>query len=256
MEKAIIGGTGVYDIGGEGSRTETIETAYGRVEVNVVEFDGEEIVFLARHGRDHSQPPHLINYRANMMALRELGVKYAYATAAVGSLNENYAPGDIVVIKDFIDFTKQRPVTFFEGGDSPVRHVDMTDPYCSNLRKRFYQAAKGQGVDIKGDAVYVCTQGPRFETASEINMFKILGGDVVGMTSVPEVVLARELGICYATVGIITNWCTGIEKNMLIDDIKGLVSQNKEKVTKIFLRIFVEGLHQKDCSCRDAILEL
>ena len=114
-----------------------------------------------------------------MMALRELGVKYAYATAAVGSLNENYSPGDIVVIKDFIDFTKQRPVTFFEGGDSPVRHVDMTDPYCSNLRKRFYQAAKGQGVDIKGDAVYVCTQGPRFETASEINMFKILGGDVV-----------------------------------------------------------------------------
>lgn len=113
MEKAIIGGTGIYDIGG-GSYTKVVETIYGKTEVNIVNIEGEEIIFLARHGRDHSVPPHLINYRANIMALKELGVKYIYATAAVGSCNENYAPGDIVVIKDFIDFTKLRPVTFLK----------------------------------------------------------------------------------------------------------------------------------------------
>ena len=114
MKKAIIGGTGVYSIGKE-SYTKLVETKYGNVEVDVLNIDGEEIVFLARHGKEHSTPPHLINYRANMMALSTLGVKFVYATVAVGSCNENYAPGDVVVIKDFMDFTKQRSITFFEG---------------------------------------------------------------------------------------------------------------------------------------------
>ena len=146
-----------------------------------------------------------------MMALKEIGVKYIYSTAAVGSCNENYAPGDVVVMKDFLDFTKTRPVTFFEGGNEPVRHVDMSEPYCKNLREKFYTVAKEESLNIKGDAVYVCTEGPRFETASEIQMYKALGGDVVGMTNEPEVVLAKELGLCYATIGIISNWCTGIK---------------------------------------------
>ncbi|GMG95493.1 S-methyl-5'-thioinosine phosphorylase [Tepidimicrobium xylanilyticum] len=255
MRKAIIGGTGVYDIG-DGSYSKTIETSYGKAEVNIVRVQGEEIVFLARHGVNHSVPPHLINYMANMMALKELGVKYVYATAAVGSCNENYAPGDIVVIKDFIDFTKQRPLTFFEGGNEPVKHVDMSDPYCKNLRQRFYEAARTESIHIKGDAVYVCTEGPRFETASEIKMYKRFGGDVVGMTSVPEVVLAKELGICYATVGIVTNWCTGMEETMTIDNMHELLSQNKEKITKVFLKVFIEGLNQDNCNCSNAIVKL
>lgn len=255
MEKAIIGGTGVYDLGEE-TYSKRVETEYGKVEVNILNIKGDEIVFLARHGKDHSVPPHKIDYRANMMALKKLGVKYIYATAAVGSCNENYAPGDIVVIKDFIDFTKSRPVTFFEGKGQPVVHVDMGDPYCRNMRKRFYEAASSEGIPIKGDAVYACTEGPRFETAAEIRMYKMLGADVVGMTSVPEVVLAKELGMCYATVGIVTNWCTGIEKHMAIENMNELLKENKEKITKVFLQIFKGNLNQDNCNCNNAILQL
>lgn len=255
MKKAIIGGTGVYSIGKE-SYTKLVETKYGNVEVDVLNIDGEEIVFLARHGKEHSTPPHLINYRANMMALSTLGVKFVYATVAVGSCNENYAPGDVVVIKDFMDFTKQRSITFFEGGDEPVRHTDMSDPYCRNLREKFYHAAKDELIDIKGDAVYVCTEGPRFETAHEIKMYKNLGGDVVGMTNVPEVVLAKELGMCYAAVGIITNWCTGIKGEIALHDIQSTVSINKEKITRAFLRVFSEELDQDHCNCKNSIIEL
>ncbi|NLW22701.1 MAG: S-methyl-5'-thioinosine phosphorylase [Tissierellia bacterium] len=252
--KAIIGGTGVYEAGNSIKRT--VDTEYGSVEVDILELAGEEIVFLARHGKDHSLPPHLINYRANMMALKNLGVKYIYATAAVGSCNENFEPGDVVVIKDFLDFTKSRPMTFFEGGDQPVRHVDMSEPYCSNLREKFYNKAKEEGLIIKGDAVYVCTEGPRFETASEINMFKQIGGDVVGMTNVPEVVLAKELGICYAALGIITNWCTGMKGAISLHDIEGAVAKNRERLTDIFIKIFQEGLDQNNCTCKDSIIEL
>lgn len=255
MKKAIIGGTGVYDIG-EGSYSKSVETKYGKVEVDIVNINGEEIVFLARHGKEHSTPPHLINYRANMKALEQLGIKYVYATAAVGSCNDNYAPGDVVVIKNFIDFTKSRPLTFFEGKDEPVKHTDMGDPYCRNLRNKFHELAKAEGIDIKGEAVYVCTEGPRFETEYEIKMYRVLGGDVVGMTNVPEVVLAKELGMCYATVGIITNWCTGVKGEITLHDIQGTLSANKEKISKTFIRIFSGELGQHHCNCRNAIIEL
>ncbi|SCG83928.1 5'-methylthioadenosine phosphorylase [Proteiniborus sp. DW1] len=255
MRKAIIGGTGVYDIG-ESSHSKIVETKYGKVEVDIVSINGEEIVFLARHGKSHSTPPHLINYRANMKALEQLGVKYIYATVAVGSCNEKYAPGDVVIVNNFIDFTKQRPVTFFEGGDEPVKHTDMGDPYCKNLRDKFCKVAKDESIDVKGDAVYICTEGPRFETEYEIKMFKAMGGDVVGMTNVPEVVLAKELGMCYAAVGIITNWCTGVKGDITLHDIQGTLSANKERISKAFLKVFSKDLDQEHCNCKNAIIEL
>lgn len=252
--KAIIGGTGVYGTS-HNSRVEKVRTKYGEVELDIVNIDGEEIVFLARHGREHSKPPHLINYKANMMALKEYGVKYIYATAAVGSCNENYGPGDVVMISDFVDFTKSRPVTFFEGGDEPVKHVDMSDPYCKNMREKFDFYSKELGLDIKGDAVYICTEGPRFETASEIKMYKNIG-DVVGMTSVPEVVFAKELGLCYSAIGIITNWCTGIGGEIAIHDIQGSVDKNRENITDVFIKVFKEGLDQENCNCNNSIIQL
>lgn len=256
MEKAIIGGTGVYDIGGE-SYTKKVSTEYGEVEVDVVKIDGEEIVFLARHGKGHSVPPHLINYRANMMSLKKLGVKYIYATVAVGSMNENYAPGDIVVVNDFIDFTKGRPLTFYEGGKEGVIHTDMSDPYCKNLRKVFYEVAKDEQVSIKGEGVYVCTEGPRFETAHEIKMYKQLGGDIVGMTNVPEVVLAKELGMCYMSVGIISNWCTGMQPSgITVHDIAGAMEGKKELVTKLFIKALSQNLTQENCTCDKSLIRL
>lgn len=253
--KAIIGGTGVYSASGE-SKKQIVETKYGNVQVDIININSEDIVFLARHGSSHSLPPHLINYRANIMALKQLGVNYIYATAAVGSCNEKYAPGDLVIIKDFIDFTKVRPLTFFEGGEESVKHVDMTQPYCKNMGHKFHDIAGQIGLEIKGPAVYVCTEGPRFETASEIKMYKQLGGDVVGMTNVPEVVLAKELGMCYSTIGIITNWCTGVKGEFTLHDIQGSVDKNREKITQIFIQVFKEGLDQETCNCNDSLIQL
>jgi len=255
LEKAVIGGTGVYDLSDK-NESRTVQTEYGKAEVDIVEFAGEKIVFLARHGRDHSKPPHQINYKANMKALQKLGVKYVYATAAVGSCNENYGPGEIVVVNDFLDFTKGRQLTFFEGEDMPVKHFDMSDPYCSNLRSEFNNTAEDKGLKIAGSGVYVCTEGPRFETAAEIRMFQQLGGDIVGMTGVPEVVLAKELGICYSSVAIITNWCTGMKAEVSGHEIKSSLADNKEKITEVFMNIFNGDLDQKHCRCTEAAINV
>ncbi|HHV38483.1 MAG TPA: S-methyl-5'-thioinosine phosphorylase [Tepidimicrobium sp.] len=255
MGKAIIGGTGVYKAGNIVTK-KVVDTMYGQVELDILDIDGEDIVFLARHGKDHSVPPHLINYRANMMALKRAGVEYIYSTVAVGSCNENYKPGDIVVIEDFLDFTKSRPLTFFEGGNEPVRHVDMSHPYCKNLIDRFYDMAKREGLVIGGSGVYVCTEGPRFETAQEIQMFKRLGGDVVGMTNVPEVVLAKELGICYSAIGIVSNWCTGMAGEITLHDIQGTIEANRERLTQVFMEVFREGLNKDNCNCSNSLMEL
>ena len=256
MDKAIIGGTGVYSMG-QFLKEETIDTKYGKAYLDIVSINGEEIAFLARHGKGHSTPPHLINYRANMMALNSLGVKYIFATCAVGSCNLNYKTGDVVLMKDFLDFTKSRPMTFYEGGVGGVVHTDMSSPYCSNLCEKFMEAAKSTHLNIKGRAVYACTEGPRFETATEIKMYKLMGADVVGMTNVPEVVLAKELHMCYAAAGIITNMCTGVESDdMVVHDILNSVDENKEKVIHAFLKVFSEKLNQDSCSCSKATIKL
>ncbi len=255
MEKAIIGGTGVYDIGE--SVYEEIRTVYGTAPLSIVRINGEEIAFMTRHGKDHSVPPHLINYRANIKALDTLGVKYIYATCAVGSCNENFAPGDVVLLKDFIDFTKTRPTTFYEGSNKEVVHVAMDEPYCPNLRRNFSDTAKKTGLKVKGEAVYICTEGPRFETANEIKMYKALGGDVVGMTNVPEVVLAKEMGMCYQAVGIITNWCTGIEGGVTDHDIIGVMKGNRKLVTRTFINaLTAKELSQDKCKCKTSLLRL
>lgn len=253
--KAIIGGTGIYS-GASESQKRTVNTKYGDVDLDIITINGEMIVFLARHGTKHSVPPHLINYRANIMALKQIGVNYIYATAAVGSCNENYEPGDLVVIKDFIDFTKSRELTFFEGGTESVKHVDMSIPYCKNMGHKFYEKIQEFGLGVKGPAVYACTEGPRFETESEIKMFKQLGADVVGMTSVPEVILAKELGMCYSTIGIISNWCTGFRGNFTLHNIHESINEKKDIITEVFIELFKEGLDQNNCNCKDSIIEL
>lgn len=256
MRRAIIGGTGVYDAGSD-VITEKLVTAYGEVIYDMMTIDGEEIIFLPRHGKKHNTPPHKINYRANMMALKMLDVTHIYATCAVGSMNESYEPGDVVIITDFIDFTKARVQTFFEGDDGPVAHVEMTEPYCGTLRNLFGKRAEKLGLGLKGDAIYVCTEGPRFETAAEIKMYRQMGGDVVGMTNVPESVLAKELGMCYAAVGVITNWCTGIEINHIEGhQIAESMEKNKALITHIFLDILKEKIENQNCKCDKSLIVL
>ncbi|MFW6280700.1 MAG: S-methyl-5'-thioinosine phosphorylase [Halanaerobium sp.] len=251
MKYAVIGGTGIYDLL-ESSKKKTINTKYGEVELDIVQIKDLEVAFLARHGKEHSTPPHKINYRANMQALADLGIKYVFATAAVGSCSKKFAPGDIVVIDDFIDFTKFREQTFYDGENKDVMHFEMDDPYCQNLRKKFYNKANAKSLAIKGSGVYLCTEGPRFETAAEIKMFKKLGGEVIGMTGVPEVVLAKELHMCYASIGIVTNWATGFGASVNIHQIKKSLNENKEKITEIFIEVFRDSPDQNNCNCKDA----
>lgn len=255
MIAAIIGGTGVYDVDSDVMQ-KTVETEYGEVDVQVKKINGSEIVFLPRHGKGHSKPPHLINYRANIMALKKLSVTHVYSTCAVGSLNDAYGPGDVMMITDFLDFTKARIHTFHDGRDG-VKHTDMSDPYCKNLRIAFEEKAKEFNIDIKGNGTYVCTEGPRFESASEIRMYGKIGGDVVGMTNVPEVVLAKELGLCYSAIGIVTNWCTGFKgEDILMHDISASVAKNKESITDCFIEILSSEIRKGNCNCQSAVLEL
>jgi len=213
---AIIGGTGVYDPQLlENTRTIVETTRYGDVQMTLGTYQGEEMAFIPRHGANHSVPPHLINFRANIKALRQVGVEVIMATTAVGSLNFDFKPGTFVLADQFLDFTKTRVSTFFEGGQEGVVHCDMTVPYCPEVRKAIKQAGDQMGLKVNDGGTYVCTEGPRFETAAEISMFKQLGGHVIGMTSVPEVCLARELGMCYANISIITNFAAGIAPGIL-----------------------------------------
>lgn len=254
MKFAIIGGTGVYDVGGDVEKKE-VTTAFGSIAVEILKLGENEVVFLPRHGKGHNKPPHLINYKANMMGLRSLGVTHIMATCAVGSCNESYGPGDVVCLTDFLDFTSGRDHTFHDGSEG-VRHTDMSEPYCVNLRRRFDAVASRSNLQIKGDAVYVCTQGPRFETAAEIRFYSQIGGDVVGMTNVPEVVLAKELGMCYAAYGIVSNWCTGFKGEISIHDIQGAIGSKKEQLTQAFVNLFEEGLDQNSCRCASSVMIL
>jgi 5'-methylthioadenosine phosphorylase len=247
-EYAIIGGTGVYRLDG-GSCEMEVETRYGRVKVYLQEVGGKEIAFLPRHGAAHSVPPHRINYRANVKALEQIGVKKILATAAVGSLNFNFPPGSLVVLEQFIDFTRYRPHTFYDGEEGVV-HVDMADPYCRELSGSLEQIAREIGIDIKGRGTYVCVEGPRFETKAEISFFRSIGGDLVGMTNVPEVVLARELGICYSAVGIVTNWCNGmVEAPISHGEITGIMKSGREQLLKLFIEVFERGRLEGKCLC-------
>ncbi|MHB9023731.1 MAG: S-methyl-5'-thioinosine phosphorylase [Armatimonadota bacterium] len=248
MAIGIIGGTGVYDLGSP-AEMERILTPFGEAAVARATIGGREAIFLARHGVGHSVPPHRINYRANIWALHALGVREVVTTQAVGSLNLRIAPGQFVILSQFIDFTKARSSTFFDGNDGRVIHADVTHPYCSRLIGRLLRAGEFLQDRLHGEAVYACTEGPRFETAAEIHALRMLGADVVGMTNVPEVVLAREAGLCYAALCVVCNWGAGMTEYPLTDDeVRLTMAEQTGDLRKIIERFMVhEG--ERDCLC-------
>lgn len=254
---AIIGGTGVYDPALlEDIREQLVETRYGSVKVLIGKYNGEELAFIPRHGADHSVAPHLINYRANIMALKQLGVNTIIATAAVGSLTIDFQPGEYVLADQFLDFTKTRQSTFFEGGEDGVVHCDMTVPYCPDVRAAIQAAGREKGFVVHNGGTYVCTEGPRFETAAEIQMFKSLGGDVIGMTSVPEVCLARELGICYANISIVTNFAAGISSGILTHaEVVEAMQNSINNIRSLIMESIQYILPERTCDCAKILLE-
>ena len=257
MNKAIIGGTGVGSLPNT-SGPYTMRTKYGEVETYRCLIGTEEVLFLPRHGSHHTTPPHAINYRAQMTALKMEGISYAYALATSGSMESSITEGSLVVIEDFLDFTTSRIKTFFDGSDQRVAHTDMSDPYCRTLRDLFVQTAKQQGVGIHTGGVYVCTEGPRFEGKAEIAMLQKMGGTLVGMTGIPEVFLAKELGICYAAIGLISNMACGIRgENLAQIDHGKRVAEAKEAAMHIISHIFrSQELTQERCDCSKAVLYL
>lgn len=209
---AIIGGSGLTQFAHLGIlRREVVRTPYGEPSgaITFGELRGQPVAFLARHGYGHTIPPHEINYRANLWALRECGARSIIAVASVGSIRPDLKPGDIVIPHQIIDYTWGRKSTFHEGNDCTVTHIDFTEPYDRNLRARLLAAAAAVGVAASDSGVYATTQGPRLETAAEINRYERDGADLVGMTGMPEAALARELDLPYAAINVVANLAAG-----------------------------------------------
>jgi 5'-deoxy-5'-methylthioadenosine phosphorylase len=209
---AIIGGSGLTQYEAlDGERTADVPTPYGSPSAPLVcgKLNGRDIVFLARHGGRHTIPPHRINYRANVWALHAVGVKDVIAVATVGGIRQDLGPGVLVIPDQIIDYTHGRESTFYSGGEEGVMHVDFTRPYCEALRQRLIEAGAGLGERVIDRATYGATQGPRLETAAEIDRMERDGADIVGMTAMPEAALAREKGLCYATLAVVVNYAAG-----------------------------------------------
>lgn len=208
---AIIGGSGLTNLKNlEITRREVVRTPYGEPSGALVHghLSGHAMVFLARHGHGHTIPPHLVNYRANLWALKEAGVRTVIAVNAVGAVARLPA-GALVLPDQIVDYTYSRAQTFFDGTAAPVTHVDFSAPYCAQLRHALIAAAADAGIDAVATGTYAATQGPRFETAAEVDRLERDGAHIVGMTGMPETALARELELCYASVAVVANAAAG-----------------------------------------------
>lgn len=248
---AIIGGTGVYNP----ERFELIEkvfpdTPYGKPsdEILVGRINGVETAFLPRHGNRHQHPPSSVPYRANIAALKGLGVEMIVSPCAVGSLREDYRPGDLIIVDQFIDHTKGRGYTFFN--DRTV-HIAMPDPFCSQMNEVFERAAKELKIPYHMGGTYVCIEGPRFSTRAESKMFRQYA-DIIGMTLVPECQLAREMGICYCSLATITDYDAWKEETVDIDMVLRTMSECLSKICAI-LEKGLPGISKiGNCGCKDA----
>lgn len=247
---AIIGGSGIYDpTFVEEPKDLKIYTPYGEpsdfITVGIVK--GVKVAFLPRHGKRHKIPPHRINYRANIWALKELGVERVISISAVGSLREDYEPGDFVCPDQFIDMTKSREYTFFDG--PTVAHVSMADPFCSQLRSTCVETARDVGIKMHGKGTYVCIEGPRFSTRAESKLWRSFGADIIGMTLVPEVNLAREARMCYVTIAMVTDYDVWQEKPVTAHEVEKVMRENIEKARKLLYELIPRIPEERECFC-------
>lgn len=259
MEQAeigIFGGTGIYDSGLlKEAKEVTVDTPYGKPSdsITVGLFQGRKIAFMPRHGKKHTIPPHLINYRANIWAFKQLGITRIIAPSAVGSLKDELAPGDFVLPSQFIDFTKSRKGTFSEEGR--VIHISVADPFCPELQSAILEAAKTQSISVHKDCTYVCIEGPRFSTKAESRFFRTTGADIIGMTLVPECQLAREAQMCYASVSTVTDYDVWAEKPVTAKEVMETLSKNVQNTKKLLTSIPDNIPKARSCHCAKALEE-
>jgi 5'-methylthioadenosine phosphorylase/5'-methylthioinosine phosphorylase len=241
---AVIGGTGFAALGGLAGVEETMpETPYGPPSAPVSRgfiAGGGELLFLPRHGPGHRIPPHRIDYRANLWALKACGAEDVVALAAVGGIGAAYQPSVLVVPDQIIDYTYGRAQTFYEGGTGSVTHIDFTRPYCDSLRAGLLHAAVAAGVMLIDHGTHGITQGPRLETAAEVRRLERDGCDIVGMTGMPEAALARELALCYACLAFVVNRAAGTGGGaILISEIEANIAACSERVQRILAMLTV-----------------
>jgi 5'-methylthioadenosine phosphorylase len=236
---AIIGGSGMSRLADlEDARRQVIRTPYGEASgaVTFGKLNARDVAFLARHGYGHTIPPHAVNYRANIWALASQGVRNIVSIASVGGIRADLAPGNLAVPSQVIDYTHGRESTFFDGEDGFVRHIDFTHPYCPILRGKLLEACQRAGTPVIDGGVYAVTQGPRLETAAEIERLGRDGADMVGMTGMPEAVLARELGMSYAALAVVANWAAGrgtSQAGIVLAEIGKVLEQSMLQVRRV-----------------------
>jgi 5'-methylthioadenosine phosphorylase len=241
----IIGGTGVTQLSNlEVTRRQMVRTPFGDASgaLTFGKLNGRDVMFLARHGYGHTIPPHEVNYRANMWALQSEGADRIVSVASVGGIRADMVPGRLVIPHQILDYTWGRKHTYFEGPDQPVTHIDFTHPYCPNMRAGLLEAAIDAGQKILDGGVYATTQGPRLETAAEIDRLERDGADMVGMTGMPEAALAREIGSRYAAIAVVVNHAAGrgdSEQSIHMDQINEVLQAALAKV-RALLEKFVE----------------
>lgn len=256
-EIGVFGGSGFYSFLQDVAEVQA-ETPYGSPSgpVAIGTAGGRRVAFLPRHGADHRFPAHMVNFRANLWAMRELGVTRLLGPCAAGSLDPNIKPGDVVILDQLVDRTSGRRDTFFDG---PIPgHVSLADPYCPELREVMADAARSVGVTVHDAATVVVVQGPRFSTRAESNWYRSAGWQVVNMTQYPEAALARELGICYSGLALITDYDVGLEgvqgiKPVEMNDVFAMLSANVEVTRKIIEKALPNIAGSRACSCEDAL---
>ena len=248
---AVVGGTGLEDFL-EGVEQIRVGTPYGLPPpISIGQVGEKSVAFLPRHGPHHSIPPHKVNYRANIYGLHKMGVERILATNAVGAINTDFKPGDLMIPHDLIDFTKLRQPSFYDG--APVTHVDVSQPYCPEIRTLLIKTLKKRRARTWDKGVLVCTEGPRYETPAEIEMFRRLGCDVVGMTGAPEVVLARELEVCYATVCFVTNMAAGIQKRLTARELSEIAKEKMPVIQQVLRETIKHLTTIRRCLCAHAL---
>lgn len=245
----LIGGTGLENLL-EGAKEDHRRTRYGPVDFFAGEIGSVKVIFVLRHGKNHRFPPHKVPYKANIWLLYRLGAERIIALNAVGSINPDKNPGDLVIPNDFVDFTK-RSLTFYDM--SPVTHIDMSIPYCPEVRSALIKAARQCGEAVSDKAVMVCTEGPRYETPAEIRMFEVIGCDIIGMTGVPEVTLARELGMCYATLCFVSNKAAGMQEKLTTSEVLNIAERKLPVIKDVILKAISLTPEKRTCACKRAL---
>ncbi len=256
MAIGLIGGSGLHEIEGLKIIDEiSIDTPYGNPSSVYKKglIGNKEVLFLPRHGSPHSIPPHMINYRANIWGFKSLNVARIISVSAVGGINRNLSPGNIVLLDQIIDTTFGARVSTFYDKDRVI-HVDFTNPYCPQMRDYAIKAAQNVNIPLEKTGTYICVNGPRLETEREIKFFSMIGSDVVGMTAMPEASLARELEICMCGISVVTNYAAGISEHKLTTtEVVETMQMSTERLKSLIKDVIIHLPNERSCFCKDSL---